>query len=133
MAKQNKIIKEVFSLDITVEGEVHKGSFEVDKNADKIIGVAVSSNRDDIAYYRGSQAIKINDEEFFPENYESKYLMSGLNVPPNQRYYRLGRIEPGNRKVEMIYTDSGNADVVEFLPHKMFLYVYSTLAVQPTE
>jgi len=131
--KQNKIIKEVFTLEITSEGEAHKGTFEVDKNADKILGVAISSDRDDIAYYRGSQMIKINDEEFFPENYESKHLMSGLNVPPNLRYYRLGRIDPGNRKVEIVYTDSGLGDIVAFANHRIFLYVYSSLIVEPKE
>ncbi|HTF02410.1 MAG TPA: hypothetical protein VK826_00230 [Bacteroidia bacterium] len=131
--KQNKMIKEVFTLDVDTDGGIHKGSFEVDKNADKIIGIAICSSRDDIAYYRGAQAIKINEEEFFPENFETKNLMSGLNVPPNLRFYRLGNIDPGNRKVEIIYTDSGLADVVAFEAHKIFLYVYSSLAVQPTE
>jgi hypothetical protein len=131
--KQNKIIKERFSVDITEAGKTFKKSFEVDKNADKIIGIALSSDRDDIIYYRGTQAIRINDEEFFPEGFESKLLMSGINVPPNERYFRLGRINPGNRKVEIIYTDSGSDDMIPFTAHKVFLYVFSTRIIESTE
>lgn len=131
--KQNKIIKERFTLDVTAAAQTFKRSFEVDKNADKIIGIAISSDRDDILYYRGAQAIKINDEEFFPENFESKHLMSGINVSPNERYFRLGRINPGNRKVEIIYTDSGVDDMIVFAQHRVYLYVYSLRIVEPTE
>lgn len=133
MAKQNKIIKERFTLQITAGGGTFKGTFEVDKNADKIIGVSVSSNRDDILYYRGTQAIKINDEEFFPEQFESKHLMSGMNVPPNERYFRLGRINPGNRKVDIVYTDSGDSGMVEFAVHKVYLYVFSIRVTETSE
>jgi len=131
--KQNKIIKERFTLSVTSSGETFKDSFEVDKNADKIIGITISSDRDDILYYRGTQAIKINDEEFFPEGFESKHLMSGINVPPNERYFRLGRINPGNRKVEIIYTDSGIDDMVDFTQHKVYLYVFSIRIMEEVE
>ena len=131
--RQNKIIKERFTLEITSAGETFKDSFEVDKNADKIIGIALSSDRDDIIYYRGSQIIKINDEEFFPEGFESKLLMCGINVPPNERYFRLGRINPGNRKVEIIYTDSGIDDMVSFSQHRVYLYVFSLRIVESAE
>lgn len=131
MAKQNKIIKQVFVLDVEEE-ETVKGSYEVDKNAEKIIGIALSSNRDDITYYRGTQLIKINDEEFFPEGYETKQLMCGINVPPNQRFYKFDEpIAPGNRKVEIAYTDNAN-DAYGFEPYKIFLYVYSQLIPEVT-
>lgn len=125
MAKQNKIIKDKFTIEISTPASTVKGSFEVDKNADRIIGIALSSDRDDILYYRGTQAIKINDEEFFPEGFESKNLMCGINVPPNERCYRIGRIKPGNRKVDISYTDSGFSDMVDFSVHRVYLSVYS--------
>jgi hypothetical protein len=131
--RQNKIIKERFAIDVTASASTVKGSFEVDKNADKIIGVQISSDRDDIVYYRGMQGIKINDEEFFPENYESKHLMSGMNVPPNEKFYRLGRINPGNRKVEIIYTDSGKEDIAAFAAHQVYLYVFSIRIAEKVE
>ncbi len=125
MAKQNKIIKEVFTINVTAASSTVKASFEIDKNAETILGLAIGSSHPEIVMYRGSQSIKINDEEFFPEGYESNRLMCGQGVSPNARIYRIGKINPGNRKVEIAYTDSGNDDYSGFIPHKVFLYVYS--------
>lgn len=126
--KQNKVLKELFTIQIGSSGETVKGSFEVDKNSHRITGIEISSSRDDLLYYRGSQIVKINDEEFFPEGFESKKLMCGLNIPPHMRFYRLGSIDPGNRKVELIFTDTDNPTVAPFEPYTVILYVYSSLA-----
>jgi hypothetical protein len=125
--KQNKIIKQLFSIDVTAGDDTYKQSFELDKNVHRIIGIEMSSDRDDLMYYRGSQVIKINDEEFFPEGFETKKLMCGQNILPHLRYYRLGQIDPGNRKIELIYTDTDNA-VAGFEAYKVILYVYGSLA-----
>lgn len=126
--KQNKVLKELFSINVTTSGETVKAAFEVDKNAHRITGIAISSNRDDLLYYRGSQVIKINDEEFFPEGYESKRLMCGQNIVPHLRFHRMGAVDPGNRKVELIFTDTDNASVAPFEPYTVVLYVFCTLA-----
>ena len=107
--KQNKILKHLFSIDVGSGDETVKGSFELDKSAHRIIGIEMSSNREDIMFFRGTQVIKFNDEEFFPEGFETKKLMCGQNIVPHLRFYRLGMIDPGNRKVELIYTDTNNA------------------------
>jgi hypothetical protein len=125
--KQNKVIKQLLTLDITSSGQTFKDSFEVDKNVERIIGVEMSSTRDDLMFYRGSQIIKINDEEFFPEGYQSSKLMHGINISANLRLYRLGKIDPGNRKVELIYTDTDNPSVAPFEAYTVILYVYSTV------
>ncbi len=123
--KQNKILREVFTIEVTASASTVKISFEVDKNADKIFALGIDSDHPDIVCYRGSQVIKINDEEFFPESYQSKRLMCGINVSPNTRVIHIGKINPGNRKIDIAYTDSGNDDIVGFVPHKVFLYVDS--------
>ncbi|HET6991064.1 MAG TPA: hypothetical protein VFJ43_07060 [Bacteroidia bacterium] len=129
--KQNKIFKQIFTLSINAAGETFKGSFEIDKNVKEIIGIQISSDREDILYYRGTQTIKINDEAFLHENSESKLLMCGINLAPNQRYCRLGKINPRNRKVDLIYTDSGSDLIVDFETYKVYLYVYSSLLHHP--
>lgn len=126
--KQNKVLKELFSITVSNNGDVVKQSFEVDKNTHRITGIAISSNRDDLLYYRGSQLIRINDEEFFPEGYESKRLMCGQNIVPHLRYYRLGSVDPGNRKIDLAFTDTDNPSVAPFEPYTVILYVFSTLA-----
>lgn len=121
--KQNKIIKHLFSIDVTAANETVKNSFELDKNAHRIIGIEMSSNRDDLMFYRGTQVIKFNDEEFFPEGFQTKKLMCGQNIVPHLRFYRLGMIDPGNRKVDLIYTDTDSV-LIGFEPYKVILYVY---------
>jgi hypothetical protein len=101
-----KPIKKRFDIDITAPGQKENKSFELDKTIKTIRGVLISSDKDDLLYYRGTQKIEINKEEYFPENYESKLLMSGINVAPKQRYYELGNVPAGNGVVKMSYTDT---------------------------
>ena len=105
--------------------EANKGvnkSFELDKNIKKINGVLVTSDKDDLLYYRGTQKIEINNQEFFPENYESKLLMSGINVSPNQRYYIINTENIGNGIVKLSYTDADDGRTA-FVPYRVSLYV----------
>lgn len=127
MLKQNKITKEWLDVNVTAEGEVIKESFEVDKNVEHIIGVLMTSDRDDLLMLRGSVKILINDEEHFPEGYESKLIMCGQNVQPNVRMYKFDPpVEPGNRKVELQFTDNPNSMVV-FAAYRVRLTVYGKL------
>lgn len=126
ITRQNKIIKERIDITVDAANGTFKNGIDLDKNADKIIGISLISNKDDLLYYRGTQKIIINEEEFFPEGFESKLLMSGLNVPPNERMYKLGSIDPGNRKVEIIFTDVENA-YAAFDTYRVTLHVYSTM------
>lgn len=58
MANKNKIIRQRFSLYVDKTGETVSGAFEVDTNIKEVIGVLISSDREDIVYYRGSQIMK---------------------------------------------------------------------------
>src|ERR1700760_3784452 len=125
---RSKIIKEWVDVQITAANNTYKEDFEVDKNAALILGIAISSDYDDQLYYRGSQRIAINDVEIYPEGYESKMLLQGLNVPVNEGIIKFGEdILPGNRKVTIEYTDV-DAGGSTFQPYRVRLYVYSKLA-----
>lgn len=125
MSHRSKIIKEAVEVFVKTGDETYKESFEVDKHAGKILGITLISDYDELLYYRGSQKIKINEKEIYPEGYESKLLMQGLNVPVNERIIFLGEdILPGNRKVELEYKDT-NHPYASFIPYKVKLYVYS--------
>ena len=124
---RSKIIKEYVDVQVTSANSTFKANFEVDKHAGVIIGIAISSNFDDLLYYRGSQRISINEMEIYPEEYESKMLLQGLNVSVNERIIKLGEdILPGNRQVEIEYKDS-NHPATNFQPYRVRLYVYSKL------
>jgi len=127
MAHRSKIIKEWVDVKISTAGSKEKGSFEVDKHAARIIGIAISSNFDEQIYHRGAQRISINEKEIYPEGYESKMLMQGLNIKVNDRIIELGEeVQIGNRKVEIEYTDTNHA-LAPFTPYRVRLYVYSLI------
>ena len=117
-----KPVKKRFDVQITEAKQSVTKSFELDKNIKTVKGVLVTSDKDDLLYYRGTQKIEINKEEYFPENYESKLLMSGINVSPKQRYYDLGNVSPGNGIVKLIYTDNEDGRT-GFTPYRVSLYV----------
>ena len=119
---EEKIIRKRFDIQVTEANKTYKEDFELEKHTRLVRGILVTSDRDDLLYYRGSQKIELNNEELFPEDYESKLLLSGLNVPPNKRYYFIGDLEPGNGIIEMDYTDTDHAKA-PFEPYRVSLYV----------
>ena len=124
---RSKIIKEWLEVMVTAANATFKESFEVDKHAEVILGIDISSNFDNLLFYRGSQRITINDMEIFPEGYESKMLLQGLNVSVNERIIKLGEdILPGNRVVSFEYKDQDHPAKV-FQPYRVRLYVFSKL------
>lgn len=117
-----KQVKKRFDVEIAEHGKSYNKTFDLDKNIKIIKGVLMTSNMDDLMYYRGEQKIEINKEEYFPENYESKLLMSGVNVPPKQRYYDLGNVPAGNGVVRLIYSDKDDGRT-EFQPYRVSIYL----------
>jgi len=116
-----KTVIKRFDLNAAEEDTVSK-QFELDKTIKAIKGILITSDKDDLLYYRGSQRIEINGEEIFPESYESKLLMSGINVAPNKRYYDLGNINPGNGIVKMAYADFADGRT-DFEDYRVSLYL----------
>ncbi len=127
MSYKNNSIKERFDLFITAAGETVKTTVDLDKNASVVTGIAITSNDENLLHARGTQGIRINDTEVLPENYESKLIMTGLNVSPNARMIDLSDFPAGNRRVEIQFTDVENA-AVGFSPYRVSFYFYSTCA-----
>lgn len=117
-----KRTKERFDIMVTTAGGTFSKTFELDKNITSIRGLMMSSDLDDVLYYRGTQRIEINKEEIFPENYESKHLMSGINSNVNGRYYLLGNFPTGNGQVRLEYKDN-DCVRMEFRPYRISLYL----------
>jgi len=117
-----KATKKRFDIKITGANSTVSDTFELDKSIVKVNGLLVTSDKDDLLYYRGAQKIEVNKEEYFPDNYESKLLMSGINVAPKHRYYDLGGIAPGNGLVKITYVDLDDGRTV-FVPYRVSLYL----------
>ena len=117
-----KPVKKRFDLQVTAANQSFVKEFELDKIIKNVKGILVTSDKDDLLYYRGSQRIEINKEEYFPDQYETKLLMSGINVPPNLRYYNLGNINPGNGNIKITFQDADDGRTV-FTSYRVSLYV----------
>ena len=118
----SKRVKKRFDIDVTAANAIHSKTFELDKNVEKVHGFLFTSDRDDLMYYRGSAKVELNSDEVFPEGYETKLLMSGLNVSPNDRYYNLGGIPPGNFKIKIDYKDTPDARLA-FAAYRVSIYL----------
>jgi len=118
----SKIIKKRFIVPVTEPGKTFSKSFDLDKNITHVKGMLLTADKDDLLYFRGSQRIEISKEEIFPEDYESKLLLSGIGVAPNNRYYAEGEIPVGNGNVKIDYKDSEDGRTV-FVPYKVSLYL----------
>ncbi|MBL4862836.1 MAG: hypothetical protein JKY09_07465 [Crocinitomicaceae bacterium] len=124
MSYKHNIIKERFDIKVTEANGVFKGEFELDKNANYVTGIILTSDKDDLLFYRGSQKIQINDRELFPEDFESRLLMAGLNVAPDNRAITIGDIESGNGRVEMWFKDTDHG-AAKFAPYRVSIYIFS--------
>jgi hypothetical protein len=117
-----KPTKKRYDIQVTAANQPFTQTFELDKNILSLKGMLFTSDKDDLLYYRGSQRVEINGQEYFPDNYETKLLMSGINVEPAARYYPLGGINPGNGLIKVSYQDKDDGRTV-FTPYRVSLYV----------
>jgi hypothetical protein len=117
-----KRVKKRFDIEVTTADTIHTKTFELDKNVESVHGILFTSDRDDLLYYRGTGKVEINNNEVFPEGYESKLLMSGLNTSPNDRYYNTGGIQPGNFKLKVDYKDTNDARLA-FTAYRVSVYL----------
>lgn len=118
----SKRIKKRYDIEVTAANAIHTKTFELDKTVEKVHGILFASDRDDLMYYRGSGKVEINSDEIFPEGYETKLLMSGLNVSPNDRFYNLGGVPPGNFKVKVEYKDTPDSRL-QFANYRVSIYL----------
>jgi hypothetical protein len=116
------LIKKRFDVYVTEPNKNFSKSFDLDKTIQNVKGILFTSDKDDLLYYRGSQKVEINKQEIFPENYESKLLMTGINVAPNQRYYDIGNVAVGNGVVKVEYKDSDDSRTL-FENYRVSIYL----------
>ena len=124
MSFKHNIIKERLDVSITAANVVTKAEFQLDRNATYLYGIATTCDNEQSLFYRGSQKVQVNDRELFPEDFESKLLMSSLSVPPNSRMVKTGLVEIGNGRVEVWYKDSDHVRS-PFAPYRVTFYFFS--------
>ncbi|MDB5274468.1 MAG: hypothetical protein JWO58_2835 [Chitinophagaceae bacterium] len=118
-----KIIHKTFSFLVDQDQTTYNKKFDLDKNVRVVLGLVLSSDDPRQLYFRGSQRLEINGDEIYPEDYESKLLMSGISVPPNEKYLDLGNgVIAGNGEIKMLFKDSANINSA-FSSYKVILTI----------
>lgn len=116
-----RLVDKVFSFLVDTQSTPYSKKFDLDKNVRLVHGILLSSDRPNLLFYRGSQRIEINGDELFPEDYESKLLMTGIAVPPDEKFRSLGNgVVTGNGEVKVQYKDTANPNA-DFTPYKVIL------------
>lgn len=86
----------LFSTDIDVQvtaaGQTVKKTIELDKSVKTITHYTVYSNRDDLAYYRGTFRMEINKDEIIASGYSTKKIMCWPTVSAEQRLKGIGKM-----------------------------------------
>ena len=87
------------------QSSVIPNGWELPKQTKAVKGIQLSADYPDKLYYRGSQRIEIGGEELFPDNFDSRLLMSSLAVAPRERFFDLGAVAPGDLSIKVRYKD----------------------------
>jgi hypothetical protein len=104
-----RLIDKTFTFLVEDDGQPVNKKFDLDKNVKVVHGIAISSNRPNLLFYRGSQRIELSGDELYPEDYESKMFMSGMAVAPDNKYKSLGNgVIAGNGELKIQFKDSHN-------------------------
>jgi hypothetical protein len=107
---EGRYIYKRFVIDVNTQNTSYSKKFDLDKNIRVVTALQLSSDNPKLLYYRGSQRLEISGDELYPEDFESKLLMSGLGTSPDDRYTVLGEVQSGNGEVKVLYKDSDNAN-----------------------
>ena len=118
---ENRLVDKIFTFLVDAEGQPVNKKFDLDKNVKVVHGIAISSDRPNLLFYRGSQRIELSGDELFPEDYESKMFMSGMAVAPDDKYKTLGNgVVAGNGELKIQFKDSENVNA-PFAAYKVII------------
>jgi len=120
MNSKNQIIK----IRVSSAGETVKVSANTNKLFEEVRGLFVNI-ADTKHHYKSTIGLRIDEEEIFPDEYESSRLTCVDSAEVNPYYYfdKDEFIEAGGSKVEIKYCDGGMNDGVTF-PYDVNLYLY---------
>ena len=127
MSGEKKYVKKRFSFLVDTANKAYTPKFDLDRNIKLVCGLLMSADNPSLLFYRGSQRIELNGEELFPEDYEARLLMSGISVPPHQKYTDLGDgVVAGNGELKLLFKDADNPQTV-FQPYTVSIYLQCEL------
>ncbi len=124
----NKIVQRRYDVQVTTAGQQVQNSITLDVDVEKIKGVMLTSDREDLMYLRGSFKLQADGSECFPDGTPARVIMFGLGIGPGNRYEPLGNgsFDPGNMNVTLDYNDTNHPQAV-FEPYTVSLYIHVNL------
>jgi len=121
MEMEKRWVDKIYTFLVEAEGQPVTKKFDLDKNVKIVRGIMMSSDRPNLLFYRGSQRMELSGDELFPEDFESKMFMSGLAVPPDEKYKSLGNgVISGNGELKIQFKDTANPSA-PFAPYKVIV------------
>lgn len=111
-----------FKIPITAANTTVSQTFEMEKTVMSLRGLKIDANYQEQIYNRGTQRIEINGDEIFPDDYDSRGLMSGIDTDVNGRHWTLDNMKPGNGLIKLEYTDTDDGRT-PFTPYVVRFYV----------
>ena len=115
---EKRWVDKIYTFLVDAEGQPVSKKFDLDKNVKVVHGIVMSSDKPNLLFYRGSQRIELSGEELYPEDFESKMFMSGLAVPPDQKYKSL--VVAGNGELKIQFKDTHNPNAA-FSAYKVII------------
>lgn len=106
---------------ITTAGDISGREFELDIHAGRITGIALTADREDLAYHRGTLQLEVDGEKVIREETHARLLMSGLGVEPDRRLLSCD-IPRGNGQVKVSFSDIENP-VAPFSAYTVSIYL----------
>ena len=113
-----------YDFDVELDGQNEPFEFSLEKNVECIRSFAITSNKDNLLFYRGSLKLEIGGIEYLCEDYEAKLLICGTNIAPNRRRYIFRTpASPGNGILKVTYKDTSHESAA-FSTYRVSIYVY---------
>ncbi len=122
-----EFVKKRYFFQVTTPDQSYPLTFELDRNIKIVRGLLMSADQPNMMFYRGTQQIVLNGLELFPAGYESRLLMSGISIPPDEKFADLGDVLAGNGELKLNYVDADNP-IQYFNPYIVSIYLNCILA-----
>lgn len=110
-------LTDIFTIYVTEAGQRVTEEFEFNLDAYTLHGIQVTSDFEDLVFYRGTVGLYLGGFEIAPEEYDAKLLLSGLNVATGDRPQPTS-LDVGNNRFEVKYTDTEHP-YAAFRPYKV--------------
>lgn len=109
---------QIIKLVITAAGSFPINA-ETDKAYRKVTGVQFNSTDSNALKDAVFSKFEIDSNELFPDGFEVKLIQTGLDLSPNERFYKVDEKAEGST-VAGSYKDAGNASAY---PYNAYIYL----------